>query len=253
MEKNEITISDLLNGKATIIKNRDYLSTRQYVQPFLDKMSGITSDFRVKVKMPDQMTMHTDVQDITYNRVLIEAVLPEEYCIDSHDEVIGFLYGLDVRKPVSKVYRGYLNRACTNLTVFSNKWMIVNEVKPGELIDVNVQQLMELPNSFESHVKRLKNQIVDNNTLFNRLGEWVDMSLREHYYNGLQNVKVSPNIAVEAYKSLYVNEKSDYFRGGEPASMFDVYNAFTQIITDDQKDLMNNFEKTMMVNKLLKI
>ena len=36
-------------------------------------------------------------------------------CIRDSDEVVGLVYGLDVRKPVVKIYRGGLNRACTNL------------------------------------------------------------------------------------------------------------------------------------------
>ena len=45
-------------------------------------------------------------------------------------EVIGFLYGLDVRKPVVKIYRGYLNRACTNLCVFDHQWLNIQEIGP---------------------------------------------------------------------------------------------------------------------------
>ena len=47
------------------------------------------------------MTMSQDCTDLTYNRVLIQAVMPEQYCIDSHDEVVGFLYGIDVKKTCS--------------------------------------------------------------------------------------------------------------------------------------------------------
>ena len=40
--------------------------------------------------------------DVTYNRVWIQAVLPDEYCFENHQEVIGMVYGLDVRKPIYK-------------------------------------------------------------------------------------------------------------------------------------------------------
>ena len=117
-----VTLDQLLSGKATQIKDRNYFPTRAYVEPFLETMSKFTSDFRVQVKVPDQITRTVDgnvnTDDITYNRVLIEAVMPDEYAWDNHDEVIGFLYGLDVRKPIVKMYRGGLNRACTNLCVF---------------------------------------------------------------------------------------------------------------------------------------
>jgi hypothetical protein len=247
----EVTLAELLNGKATIIKNKDYLSTADYVQPFLDSMAAITNDFRVKVKLPDQMTVGQQ-QDTTYNRVLVEAVLPAEHCIDKHDEVIGFLYALDVRKPISKLYRGYLNRACTNLCVFDPKWLTVTEMRPGEGIKIDSKQMLELPNHFEQRMRKLKSEFISDGEVLERLGGWVDKSLREYYYNGIQSVRISPNTAVEAYKSLYIDETSTYFKKStEEASLFDVYNAFTQIITDDTKDFINKFEKTMMVNKLL--
>lgn len=247
----EVTVSELLQGKATVIRNKDYLATKDFVQPFIDKMSAFTNDFRVKVKLPDQMTI-SETHDVTYNRVLIEAVLPKEQSIDNHDEVIGFLYGLDVRKPIAKVYRGYLNSACTNLTVFSPKWMTVQEVKPRESLEFDIQGLLELPNSFDQKVKLMKSTFIDRDTIHAKLGSWVDYTLRESWYNTIQNVRISPNVPIEAYKSLYINDQSPYFvPDTEEASVFQAYNAFTQIITDDSKDIINRFEKTMMINKLL--
>lgn len=248
----EITINELLNGQATMIKNKEYLATKEYVEPFIEKMSAITNDFRVKIKLPDQITKIADAQNITYNRVLIEAVLPKESSIDGHDEVIGFLYGLDVRKPISKLYRGYLNQACTNLTVFDPKWLVVNEVKPNESIQIDTKKMLEMSSSFETTLKQLKSEFIKQEQVTERLGNWVDASLRKNYYNGMQNVKISPNVPVEAYKSLFIDESSEYFvPSSREASVFEVYNAFTQVITNDTKDIMNRFEKTMMVNTLL--
>ena len=50
----QISIDQLMNGKATRIKDRDYFPTAAYVEPFLETMSKFTSDFRVQVKLPDQ-------------------------------------------------------------------------------------------------------------------------------------------------------------------------------------------------------
>jgi hypothetical protein len=248
----EITINELLNGKATIIKNKSYLSTSDYVQPFLDKMKPFTSDFRVKVKLPDQITIGVS-KDITYNRVLIEAVMPQDESADKeHDEVIGFIYGLDVRKPIAKIYRGLLNRACTNLSVFDPKWIEIQEVKPDESLKYNVKQLMELPNSSTTKLALLKKEFIDKEGLYKRLGEWVDRCLKSTYFNGIHSVKLSPSIAIDAYSSLYIDRDSKYFiEDSREASMFEIYNAFTQLITDDTKDIMNKFEKTILVNQIL--
>ena len=41
----EITLQKLLEGKATIIKGKEYLSTKEYVQKFVDEMSKFTNKF----------------------------------------------------------------------------------------------------------------------------------------------------------------------------------------------------------------
>lgn len=250
----EATLTELLAGKATVIKTKDYLSTKEFVQPFLDEMSKITTDFRIQVKLPDQMTVSEGLHNVTYNRVLVQAVLPKENSIDGHDEVIGLLYGLDVRKPVAKIYRGYLNQACTNLTVFNSQWMNIQEIKPREGIVLAAKALLEATSDFELKMNRLKQTFLGDKEVYERLGKWVDTCLRDSYYNGIQNVRISPNLPIEGYKSLFIDDESPYYvPQSREASMFEVYNAFTQVITDDDKDFVNQFEKTMMVNKLLNI
>ena len=70
-------LDDLLKGKATTIKGVNYLSTADYVNPFIEKMSRYTDDFIIQVREPNQITRNNDSDDITYNRVYIQAVLPD--------------------------------------------------------------------------------------------------------------------------------------------------------------------------------
>ena len=89
----ELTLEELYLGKPTIIKNKEFKSTKDYVAPFIDRMSKYTDDFRISVKLPDQMTTTKDNPDVTYNRVLIQAVMPESYFNeDNHRQVVGMLY-----------------------------------------------------------------------------------------------------------------------------------------------------------------
>lgn len=255
MNNTEFTINDLLKGKATIIKNKEFFPTKTYIEPFIERMSAFTDDFRVQAKLPDQITKVKDSQDLTYNRVLIQAVLPEKNTIDKHDEVIGFLYGLDVRKPVAKIYRGYLNQACTNLCVFNPMWLNVQEVVPGDPINFNaVKNLMEDTNEFAVKLNKLKSTYVDRNERKRYLGEWVDHSLRESQDYGFGKVKIAVSTPIDAYKQLFIDHDSPYFvpEGMDP-TLFDIYNSFTQIITDDSRDILNKFEKTMIINHLLEI
>lgn len=252
---NIVTIQELLKGKATIIKNREFFPTKNYVEPFLDKMSAFTNDFRVQVTTPDQITTSSKEQDLTYNRVLVQAVLPKEMSIDNHDEVIGFLYGIDVKKPVVKIYRGYLNQACTNLTVFNPQWINVQEMIPGDPINYTpIRELMEYTNDFAVVIKRMKSTFLDRDKQTDYLGKWVDYSLRESQDYGFGKVKITQTAPIDAYKSLFIDQESEYYipEGIDP-TLYNVHNSFTQVITDDKRDIMNKFEKTMIINRLLNV
>lgn len=65
----EITLSKLLEGKPTIIKGKEYLATKEYVQAFVDTMSKFTDKFIVNVQEPSQVILTDDSRDTTYNRV----------------------------------------------------------------------------------------------------------------------------------------------------------------------------------------
>ena len=251
----DITIEEVLRGKPCLIKNKEFLPTKHYVEPFLNKMAAITNEFIVKVKLPDQMTLTPTSTDITYNRVWIQAVLPEKYTIDNHDEVIGMVYGIDVKTPVVKLYRGHLNRACTNLTVFEPQWLNTQELIPGDPINFNpLKELLERENTFRIMLDRLKNQHVSRDERKQQLGNWVDFCIREYINLGSGKVKLAVSTPIDAYKQLFVDTDSIYYipEGIDP-DMYQVYNSFTQVLTDDSKDLLNKMEKTLLVGKLLNI
>ena len=65
----EITLNALLEGKPTIIREKEYFATKDYIQPFIDDMSKFTKEFVVNVQLPDQVTISNDSKDVTYNRV----------------------------------------------------------------------------------------------------------------------------------------------------------------------------------------
>lgn len=65
----EIDKDLLFEGKSTIIKNKNYLSTKEYVESFFDEMSKFTNDFIIRVQTPNQMTLSGEDKDITFNRV----------------------------------------------------------------------------------------------------------------------------------------------------------------------------------------
>ena len=118
----ELNLEQLMQGKATRIKEKEYFTTEQYVTPFLERVSSMTDEFIINVKPADQISLTKDgginFEDVIYNRVWIQGVLPEEFAWDNHRRVVSMLYALDTRKPLVKFYVGALNMACLNLCVF---------------------------------------------------------------------------------------------------------------------------------------
>lgn len=255
----EITLEELLKGKATKIKKNNFFQTAAYVEPFLEKMSKFTDDFRVQVKLPDQITKTVDdeinMDDITYNRVWIQAVMPDEYTFDNHEEVVGMVYGLDIKKPLVKFYRGGLNKACTNLSVFNPSFLNIQELESESAIDYRcIKNLMEQTNDLRIWLDKLHNtEIPYNDTLISQItGQWLRNIISKQYDNGFGKVKLATSTVVDAYKLLYVKEDSPYFiKQGETTDMFNIYNAFTQLITDDVKDIVNKAEKTLLLKDIL--
>lgn len=257
----EIDLGTLLQGKATIIKGKEYFSTEAYVTPFLERMSKFTNDFRIQAKLPDQISITKEedlnLEDTVFNRVWIQAVMPEEYSFDNHTEVISMVYGLDTRKPVAKIYRGALNMACLNLCVFNPSFINVQEIEPKKPINFKcIQPLMEQTSDIKTWLDKLsETEVPYNEDLINEnLGSWIRKTLLSSYDTGYGKVKLATSTAIDAYKLLYEKGDSPYFvKPGQSTTMFNIYNAWTQIITNDFKDIMNKVEKTLLIKDIIQL
>lgn len=257
----DIQLEQLLKGKPTVIKGKNYLPTAGYVEPFIEKMSKITDDFRIHVQLPDQITRTVDndvnMDDITYNRVYIEAVMPDEMCFDNFDKVVGMVMGLDVRKPIVKFYSGSLNSACTNLCVFNPECLECQLIEPETALNFKpLDRIIALKDETYKLLNVMKKTKFNNSILEQEkhLGKWVRNAMNSTYNNGFQPVKFSVDNAIQAYKMLFVKEDSPYYQIQSEVDLFDVYGAFTQQITserDKSKDLINLFEKTLLLRQIL--
>lgn len=257
----EISITQAFAGRATRIKGKEYFSTEQYITPFLDRMSKFTDKFIINAIPADQISLtpegDVNTADIVYNRMWIQAVMPDECGFDNHDRVVGMVYGLDTRKPVSKLYVGGLNRACCNLCVFNPSFLNVQELEPETPINFNpIKSLLEQTSDVTATLKRIseievpyEEQIINEN-----LGLWVRNTMGKQYSSNFGKVKIATSIAVDAFKLLYQDEESPYYvNPGYSTDMFNIYNAFTQCITDDKRDIINKAEKTLLISQILGI
>lgn len=263
MEENKTiwTESEVLKGLGTTIKGKEFLPTRAYVEPFLNIMSKITSKFIFHVKTPPQLTMSLEdsSENLTFNRVWVEAVLPEDYTIEGHEEVIGLIYGIDTRIPIMKIYKAGIRSACTNLCVFNPDLLNVQQIEPEQALNYDcVKTMLEQTNTVKAFVSRLKNESVvvkdqeDKNEL---IGNWINRAWDTTFNRNYGKIKVSDSLVLSAVKKLFREEDSEYYCGDKnDTSLFNVYNAFTQVLTDNrEKDIMNTYEKTVVVGDILNV
>ena len=261
----ELTIEQLLQGKSTRIKNKDYFPTAAYVEPFLERAQKLTSEFRVQVQLPTQITYTAsgdiNTEDITYNRVLIEAILPDEYKFndDPHRAVLGMVYGIDVRKPVVKFFKGQERMSCTNLCVFSPQLLACQDLEAETAIDYSpFERIIEQTDDTATWMKKLIETDFNCATqnVNESLGRWIRNCINMSFDNHYGKAKLAVSTPIDAYKSLFEKEDSDYYAGVDSGdiSMYQVYNAFTQVLTDGmKKDPFNIFEKTLLLKSILSL
>ncbi len=259
----EISIKELLDGRATRIKSKDYYPTAAYVEPFLERVHRLTNELRVQVQLPNQITYTANgdinTEDITYNRVLIEAVLPDEYKFndDSHKAVIGMVYGIDVRKPVVKFFKGQERMSCTNLCVFSPQLLSCQDLEAETAIDYKpLERIIEQTDDTASWLRKLIETDFNCATqnVNESLGKWIRNCINYSFDNHYGKAKLAVSTPIDAYKLLFEKDDNEYYAGIDSGniSMYQVYNAFTQILTDGmKKDPFNIFEKTLLLKDIL--
>ena len=246
----ELTMEQMLQGKATRIKDKEYFTTEAYVLPFIERVSKLTDNFIIHAKPADQISLtkegEINFDDVIYNRVWIQGVLPDEYAYDNHKKVISMLYALDTRKPLVKFYTGALNMACLNLSVFNPEMLSVSELEPESAINYSfLRTASNLTEDIGHTLKKLSEMEFKRSDMFADLGHWVD--------NGFGNIKLSETTPIDVYKDIFYDEKSKYFTKDDRVDGFTVYNAFTELITQDKRDLVNKFEKTLLIKDIMNL
>lgn len=255
----EITIDQALQGLRTNIKGKEYFKTSNYIEPFLERMSKFTNDFRIQAKLPDQITYtengDINFENITYNRVWVEAILPDEYAMEGHKQSVSLLYALDTRKPIYKIFKNTVRMACLNMCVFNPEHLLVQELEPESAMNYNfATAVMEMTDYTKAKLEMLANTFIKRNELTDYLGKWVDNSINYYHNNGFGKVKLAESLAIDAYKDLVINPKSEYYTAEGDICMFDAYNSFTNLISNDKgKDIVNKFEKSYLVSQILGI
>ena len=255
----DLKLDEIYRGKATMIKDNKYFSTQQYVEPFIDRVDKMCQgNFIVKVQPANQISLtpqgDVNTEDIVFNRVWIQGILPGEYAYENHQQSINMLYALDTRKPLVKIFKNTLNMACLNMCVFNPEHLNIQEIIPATAVDYNfVDYVMKLVDDTKVRLEELTKLSFDPEDLKEKMGYWIDKCIKSKYISNFGTIKLSETLPIEVYKSIVIDEKSPYFAKNGIVDGFTVYNAFTDILTNDKgKDIVNKFEKILLVNNLLK-
>lgn len=254
----ELKLEDIYRGKATMIKDNKYFSTQQYIEPFIDRVDKMCQgNFIIKAQPANQISLtpqgDMNMEDIVFNRVWVQGVLPGEYAYENHKQSINMLYALDTRKPLVKLFKSAINSACLNLCVFSHEYLSVQELNPEAAIDYTfIEQVMSMVDDTRIRLEALAKQEFTLEQLKDNLGYWIDKSIRYKYVTTFGTIKLPETLAIDAYKSLVMDTKSPYYATEGITDGFMVYNAFTDLICNDKgKDIINKYEKVKLVSDIL--
>ena len=255
----ELKLDEIYRGNATMIKDNKYFSTQQYVEPFIDRVDKMCQgNFIVKAQPANQISLtpqgDVNMEDIVFNRVWIQGILPGEYAYENHQQSINMLYALDTRKPLVKIFKNTLNMACLNMCVFNPEHLNIQEIAPATAVDYNfVDYVMKLVDDTKVRLEELTKLSFDPEDLKEKMGYWIDKCIKSKYTSNFGTIKLSETLPIEVYKSIVIDEKSPYFAKNGIVDGFTVYNAFTDILTNDKgRDIVNKFEKVLLVNNLLR-
>lgn len=169
-----ITMEQLLNGKQYRRGGSLFPSTRELVEPFIENIRPYVSEFRIKVVKPDEGTAEEEVLDDTFKRVLVEGFLADQE--SNHKKVIAMIYGLDTQNPLIKVYSGWENQACMNLSVFNPRRIQTVHLNNDSYTNIYLQAekfAEELESEIEelkTAIKSLKQEVYSGQSLNEKLG-----------------------------------------------------------------------------------
>jgi hypothetical protein len=81
-----------------------------------------------------------------------------------------------------------------------------------------------------------------------KLGELIEDSMLFEISNKGGKIKIAPAMVLKAYQNVYLDSSSrNYVPDTEKCSMFNYVDAFSSLITEDDKDIVNRFEKNLLI------
>lgn len=248
-------LKNLLEGKTTVIKGKQYLSTKAYIEPFMKRLEQFNPEYICQVKMPDQLSLTDGKPDLVYNRVHLQAIMPESFYLkEGMRKVIGMVYGLDVKNPIAKFYVADIDKDY-NIVSFDQDAINVQKIEAETALDYTcIKSLLEKTDTNALMINQIKKVYIERDNMVKILGSWIDYALDGSFTNDGGKVKLSTSLPVDVYKLIVKDKDSNFYvPETKQISVYDVYRTFINQIRIDDKDIINKFEKTILIKRLLKL
>lgn len=248
-------LKEVLLGKATNIKGVEYLSAKDYIQPFINRMDKLNATYVCKAKLSDQMSITNQENDIVYNKVHIQAILPKTYYNNNgYQKVVGLIYGLDVKTPCAKIYIADIKG--DQLLLFDKECLQIQKLEDTTAIDFTcIPTLLSRTDINPASLDQIDTTIYCHRSkLVKKLGEWIDFTLSNQgvWIDELGKIKLSNTLAIDAYKLLIKDSENKHYITSEQEDAYygNVYETFTDLLSKDS-DFINRCEKILLIGKML--
>lgn len=243
----------LEKGQKTIIKGNEFLETKAYCLPFLERMKKYTDMFECFAICPSQLSIGTNGEpQMVYNKVHIEAILPGND--PDISEVIGFTYALDTRKPVARIYKAWKNNETGSLMLNNTNYIESQTIEPETPLNFSaVNRLLEKDLDWE-WINRLKSTVWEttNDQVNYKLGQWLRFAINFSITDDYGKVKIATNDIIAGYKLLFDDSKSSFFTSlGVTCDYHKTLNALSSILYNSQKDPVNLIVKSYLLKDII--
>jgi hypothetical protein len=240
-------------GQKTIIKGNEYLETKAYCLPFLERMRKYTDMFDCFAICPQQLSIGPNGEpQMVYNKVHIEAILPGNN--PDISEVIGFTYALDTRKPVARIYKAWKNNVSGSLMLNNSNYIINQTIEPETSLNFSgVQKLLETELDWD-WIERLKSTCweASNDQVNYKLGQWIRFAINFNVSDEYGKVKIATNDIIAGYKLLFEDSNSPFFTSlGIQCNFHKTLDALSSILYNSQKDPVNLIVKSYLLKDII--
>jgi len=250
-----LTLGDIYSSKI-YVQDGSALSFKhpeEYISPLTSLLERKDTDWENKLSirtMGKVVNQNTDGNlNVSYPRVGLDYRY-DTFKIDDQEfhHTLGFIYALDTKRPVMKVYGGIEASSCLNLCVFRAEQVFELDLfaNVGEIYE-KAQKYFEdtfEKKRFSEEFARLQESEFDDNSFRNKLGRLRESVNRNKTMFGL-------NLLGGAEKLMF-NPTSKYYVGDDgkiSTTEWNVFNSITQSISDD-KEFITRPEKTLAAWKI---